>query len=152
MNAIKLLMADHKRVERMFKDAESAPRAKKRTIFFDIKNALEVHAYIEETIFYPTLQSNGDERLIVLTSKAIQEHIGMKCFLGELAATSTDAMRFEPLLTKLIEDVRYHVKNEEGEMFPAVEKLFTVDALDALGSLIESEKLRFTASTETVYG
>ena len=152
MNVINLLMADHKVVERMFKESEGAARAKKRGIFFQIKAALEAHAWVEESIFYPTLQSEGNKKLIELTSEAIQEHIGMKSFLGELAAVSTDASKFEPLLTKLIEDVRHHVKEEEGEMFPAVRKHFSADALDVLGAQMESEKKRFQASTETLYG
>jgi len=152
MNAIDLLMADHKEVERMFKETEGAVRAKKRDLFFQIKAELETHAYIEETIFYPTLQAEGGDKLIELTAEAIQEHIGMKCFLGELSAVSTDASKFDPLLTKLIEDVRHHVKEEEGEMFPAVKKRFAKDALDLLGAQMKSEKQRFQLSTETIYG
>ena len=152
MNAVNLLKADHKEVERMFKETEKAARARKRAIFFDIKAALETHAYVEETILYPTMQSDGDKKLIKLTSEAIQEHIGMKCFLGELAAVSADAAKFEPLLTQLIEDVRHHVKEEEGEMFPTIEKRFSADELAVLGSQMESEKKRFQDSAETIYG
>ena len=152
MNALKLLMADHKEVERLFKESEGASRATKRDLFFVIKAALETHAWVEETIFYPTLQSEGDKKLIELTSEAIQEHVGMKCFLGELAAVSSDASKFEPLLTKLIEDVRHHVKEEEGTMFPAVQKRLSTDSLDVLGAQMEAEKKRFQSSAETTYG
>ena len=152
MNALKLLIADHKEVERMFKESEAASRAKKRELFFEIKTSLETHAWVEETIFYPTLQSSGDKKLIELTAEAIPEHIGMKCILGELAAVSTDAQKFEPLLTKLIEDVRHHVKEEEGEMFPTVQKRLSTDTLDALGAQMQTEKKRFQSSAETIYG
>lgn len=145
-------MADHAEVDRMFKESEAAARVKKREIFLQIKAALEAHAWIEETIFYPTLQSSGDKKLIELTAEAIPEHIDMKCFLGEMDAASTDASKFEALFTKLIEDVRHHVKEEEGEMFPAVGKRFSNDELDVLGSQMESEKRRFQSSTETIYG
>ena len=152
MNALKLLIADHKQVERLFKESETASRARRRDLFFEIKTALETHAWVEETIFYPTLQSVGDKKLIELTSEAIQEHIGMKCFLGELAAVSSDGSKFEPLLTKLIEDVRHHVKEEEGGMFPVVQKRLSTDALDVLGAQMEAEKKRFQSSAETIYG
>ena len=76
----------------------------------------------------------------------------MKCFLGELAAVSSDASKFEPLLTKLIEDVRHHVKEEEGTMFPAVQKRLSTDTLDVLGAQMEAEKKRFQSSFETIYG
>ena len=55
MNVINKLMADHKEVERMFKESEAAARGKKRDVFFRIKAELEAHAWIEESIFYPTL-------------------------------------------------------------------------------------------------
>ena len=152
MNALKLLITDHKEVEVLFKEAEDATRARKRTLFFEIKSLLETHAWVEETIFYPTLQSTGDKKLIELTSEAIQEHIGAKCFLGELAAVSTDASKFEPLLTKLIQDVRHHVAEEEGEMFTAVRKRLSANALDELGAQMEIEKERFQVSAETIYG
>ena len=151
MNAIKLLTADHKEVERMFKESEASKGVRKRAIFLEIKAALEAHAYIEETIFYPTLQSDGDKTLVELTSDAIKEHMDMKCFLGELKAVSADAAKFEALLTKLIEDVRHHVKEEEGIMFPKVEKRFGADDLEMLGEHMESEKLRFQASPETIF-
>lgn len=152
MNATKLLIDDHKEVEGMFKECEAGTRAVKRETFFRIKAALETHAWIEESIFYPSLQSEGDKKLIEITAEAIQEHMSMKCFLGELAAVSTDAAKFEPLLTKLIEDVRHHVKEEEGEMFPLVQKVLSADALDLLGMQMASEKARFQLSTETIYG
>ncbi|MEO7539442.1 MAG: hemerythrin domain-containing protein [Pyrinomonadaceae bacterium] len=152
MNAIKLLVADHKEVDRMFKEAETAPRSKKRDIFFKIKTTLEAHAWLEETIFYPTLQAESDKELIKLTAEAIQEHIGAKCFLGELAAVTTDPVKFDALFAKLVEDVRHHVREEEGEMFPAVQNRFSADALDVLGAQMESEKKRFQSSAETIYG
>ncbi len=152
MNAIKLLTTDHKEIEDLFKKSEGSTRAIKREIFFRIKAALEGHAWIEESIFYPSLQSEGNKKLIEITAEAIQEHLSMKCFLGELAAVSTDPAKFEPLFTKLIEDVRHHVKEEEGEMFPLVQKVLSADTLDLLGIQMESEKARFDLSTETIYG
>lgn len=151
-NALKLLAGQHRDVEQLFRAAEGAGRVPKREIFFEIKAALEAHAWIEETIFYPTLQSEGDEKLIALVAEAIQEHIGMKCFLGELAAVAVDPSKFEPLLTKLIEDVRHHVKEEEGEMFSEVEKKIAADTLVVLGSAMDAEKRRYESSAETIYG
>ena len=152
MNALKLLTADHKDVERMFKKAEKARGAEKRDLFFSIKAALEAHAWIEETIFYPTLQGEGKDELMDLTSEAIKEHIDMKCLLGEISVVSTNTQKFESLLTKLINDVRRHVQEEEGEMFPAIEEVISANALDVVGSSMEAEKKRFLESAETIYG
>ena len=69
--------------------------------------------------------------------------------LGELSVV--DDERFDGLLTKLIEDVRHHVDEEEGEMFPMVEFQFDQDALEALGRQMELEKQRFQMSGESIY-
>jgi hemerythrin-like domain-containing protein len=75
----------------------------------------------------------------------------MKNFLGELSVSVTDAGKFEPLLQKLIEDVRHHVEEEEGEMFPMVEAEFDETTIEAWGEQMELEKERFNSSTESAH-
>ena len=54
-DAIALLKADHRTVEKLFKQYEAAKEddAKKQQIALQICNELKVHAQIEEEIFYP---------------------------------------------------------------------------------------------------
>lgn len=151
MNAIPLLKADHATVEGLFVQVEETDAGEHAAIFDEIKLELEAHAHIEETVFYPSLQEEGDEALIELTAEAIQEHQQMKAFLGQLAASAGDAEKFEPLLTKLIEDVRHHVDEEEGEMFPLVQEQFEDDVLSSWGAQMQEEKERFLASTESIH-
>ena len=151
MNAIELLTKDHRVVDELFEQAESSDGTAPAELFLEIKAELEAHAHIEESIFYPALQADGDEELIELTSEALQEHAQMKVFLGELDAVQSDSDKFEPLLTKLIEDVRHHVEEEEGEMFPMVTEQFDDDALETLGLQMQGEKDRFQTSTESAH-
>lgn len=118
-------------------------------LFDVIKTELETHAHLEETIFYPAVQEDGDKELVELTSEAIKEHLDIKAMLGELAVTDEDS--FDALLVKLIEDVRHHVSEEEGEMFPAVESQFSADGLEKLGTQMQAEKERFKASAESIH-
>jgi iron-sulfur cluster repair protein YtfE (RIC family) len=150
MNALDLLKTDHQKVEELFKQAEAAGAGGDRSdIFVEIKANLQAHAYIEESIFYPALQNGGDKALIELTCEALQEHTQAKMALGELSVV--DDERFDALLTKLIEDVRHHVHEEEGEMFPMVEAQFDPNALELLGKQMEMEKERFQISGESIY-
>lgn len=151
MDAIALLKDDHAVVEELFQQVESTDPTEHPAIFDEINANLQAHAHIEETIFYPSLQNDGDEALIELTSEAIQEHQQMKSFLGELSVAAADAGKFEPLLVKLIEDVRHHVEEEEGEMFPMVEDQFDADTLDAWGAQMQAEKENFQTSAESAY-
>ena len=151
MNAIELLKADHVVVEGLFGEVEASDPGEHPAIFAQIKAELQVHAHIEETIFYPSLQEDGDETLVELVSEALKEHAQMKVFLGELAAVASATDKFEPLLIKLIEDVRHHVKEEEGEMFPSVEKQFEADTLETWGNQMQAEKENFQNSAESAY-
>jgi hemerythrin superfamily protein len=150
MNALDLLIADHKKVEALFQQAETTGDGGDRTdIFVEIKANLQAHAYVEEAIFYPALQNDGDDALIELTSEALQEHTQTKIALGELSVIEGD--RFDGLLTKLMEDVRHHVDEEEGEMFALVEAQFDEDTLEAWGTQMEREKERFQLSGESIH-
>ena len=151
MNAIELLTADHEMVEGLFEEVEGSDASEHPALFLQIKAELEAHAHIEESIFYPALQEDGDEALVELTSDALKEHAQMKVFLGELAAVVSDTAKFEPLLLKLIEDVRHHVEEEEGEMFPSVEDQFQEDTLENWGLQMQAEKDRFQTSSESAY-
>ncbi len=67
-------------------------------------------------------------------------------FLRELAALSEDSEKFEPKLKVLMEDITHHVQEEEGEMFPKVEKVFDSATLEDLGKQMEEEKKNFQKS------
>ena len=151
MNAIELLIADHEAVEELFQQVEGSDATEHPELFRQIKLSLEAHAHIEESIFYPSLQEDGDEALVELTSEALKEHSQAKVAIGELAAVAADTEKFEPLLAKLMEDVRHHVAEEEGEMFPAVAEQFDDETLEKWGSQMETEKDRFQESAESAY-
>ena len=57
-DAVQLLTQDHCKVEALFKDFTTAGR--KEEVARQIFKELEVHATLEEEIFYPALRSEGD--------------------------------------------------------------------------------------------
>ena len=56
MDALELLKQDHAKVKKLFDKAESADNREQKRIFNQIKIELEIHAQIEENIFYPAMQ------------------------------------------------------------------------------------------------
>lgn len=146
MNALELLKTDHQKVADLFAKAEAAAESQKPAIFEKINAELEVHAHIEETIFYPKLRSEGNEELVDIVNEGIEEHHQVKMFLRELSALSDGSEKFEPKLKVLQEDVEHHVEEEENEMFPLVKAQFDAEVLEELGSEMEAEKANFTGS------
>ena len=145
MNAIQLLKEDHKKVSHLFgKVKASDSDSEKQKLFEQIKEELEVHTHIEETVFYPKIREEKELEDIVL--EGIEEHHQAKIFLREISNLKDDSEKFEPKLKVLMEDVEHHVQEEEGQMFPKIEKLLDEATLEELGGQLEAEKQNYKKS------
>jgi hemerythrin superfamily protein len=137
MDAITLLKNDHKTVEDLFTRFEKlGPRAvkSKQDVVERIIRELSIHAAIEEMVFYPAIREavdDGDIDKMVLES--LEEHHIVKWLLSELDGMSPENERFEAKVTVLMENVRHHVEEEEGDLFPKVRKVFSRDQLAEMG-------------------
>lgn len=150
MNAIELLKEDHNKVERLFQKVKATEEGEEhKELFKKIKAELDAHTHIEEKIFYPRLKE--EEELADITLEGIEEHHQAKMFLRELASLSEDSEKFEPKLKVLMEDITHHVQEEQGEMFPKVQKIIDEAELEELGKLMEEEKKIFQ-KTQTASG
>ena len=142
MDAITLLRDDHKTVERLFKRFEKAgdrAHVEKRQIVDRIIEELSVHAAIEEQVFYPVARATvPDTEDIALES--LEEHHIVKWVLAELADLDPSDERFDAKVTVLIENVRHHVDEEEGEFFPKVRDELNRKALADLGAALADAK------------
>ena len=120
MDAITLLKTDHKTVEKLFKQFEKAgDRATltKGKLVAGMVKELSVHAAIEEQVFYPAVRHEAPEASdYVLDS--LEEHHIVKWLLSELDGMTPDDERFDSKVRVLIENVRYHVGEEETQLFP----------------------------------
>ena len=123
IDAIALLKADHRQVEKWFAEFEKTRAAgKKATLAEQICNALKVHTTIEEEIFYPAfLAATGDKDM---HHEAHVEHKGAKRLIAEIEASSSDDEYFKSKVTVLSEMIKHHVKEEEkpGGMFAEARK------------------------------
>jgi hemerythrin superfamily protein len=130
MSAIDMLEDDHREVEDLFEEFESAKgAAKKRKVFEEIADKLAVHATIEEKHFYPAAKSEETEDLLL---EAAEEHLSAKRVIADLLALDASDETFEAKVKVLQEQIEHHVEEEEGELFPTVQKLLDKEALDAL--------------------
>ncbi|HVF46603.1 MAG TPA: hemerythrin domain-containing protein [Pyrinomonadaceae bacterium] len=143
MNAIELLKADHKVVDGLFQKVKAGEEEDQRALFEQIKAELDVHAHIEEAVFYPRLIAEGDTELADIVKEGIEEHHQVKIFLREISALAEESEKFEPKLMVLMENVEHHVMEEEGEMFQMVEEQFDPEVLEELGREMEEERQNF---------
>lgn len=142
MDALKLLRTDHRTVEKLFKEYEAAgdrAYATKARLVASMTVELSVHAAIEEQVFYPAARKAvSPTNAMVLES--LEEHHIVKWILSELSGMEPTDERYEPKVTVLMEMVRHHVKEEEGDLFPEVAKGIGEDRLEELGRQLETAK------------
>ncbi len=141
MDAITLLRDDHKTVEKLFKQFETAKQpSQQRKIAGQVIKELSVHAAIEEMVFYPAVRDRvPDTEDTVLES--LEEHHVAKWVLSELEDMKPDHERFKAKMTVLMESVRHHVEEEEKELFPEVRKALGRKKLNEIGDkMVEAKK------------
>jgi hemerythrin superfamily protein len=140
-DAIAMLMADHKKVKKLFSDfdklKEDASDEDKSAIVDQICNELKIHSELEEEIFYPAVRKAIDDS--DLMDEALVEHAGAKDLIAQLEDATPDDDLYDAKVTVLGEQIGHHVKEEEGEMFPKAKKA-KVDT-KALGATMLERKI-----------
>ena len=144
MDAFNLLKEDHRKVEELFEQLESAQGQAKMRVFEQIKSELELHTHIEEKVFYPALEK--PKQTHDLTLEAYEEHDVVKKLLQELSRARTANEEWEAKAKVLQENVEHHVEEEEGELFPKASSALGADEIEALGEQMEAEKERKLSS------
>ena len=139
-DAIALLVADHKRVKKMFKTfdkmKEDGSAADKQALAQQICEELTLHTELEEQIFYPATRQTLDQD--DLLDEAEVEHASAKDLIAQIKAGDPSDPKWAAKVTVLGEYVDHHVEEEENEMFPKCRKA-KMD-LESLGREIASMK------------
>ena len=144
MDAITLLKNDHRQVEKLFKEIEKGDGNREK-LFKELKDELDVHAQIEEQLFYPAVRDAKQTHEIVLES--FEEHKQVKMVLMDLEKADKNTEHWLAGLKVLMEDVQHHVGEEENELFPKVkDKVLSKEQLDDLGKRMEAMKARELAA------
>jgi hemerythrin-like domain-containing protein len=126
-DAIALLKAEHDQVNELFEQFERAAQGRgangsqrKTEIASEICRQLQIHAAIEEEIFYPAAAGAiRDEDLI---PEATVEHQSAKELIAKIERMSPDDELYDATVMVLGEYVRHHVKEEQNELFPQVKR------------------------------
>jgi hemerythrin-like domain-containing protein len=126
-DAIALLKADHQRVKDLFAQYEAADHVDtKRPLAEQVFVELEMHAQLEENVFYPAVNEETEEGP-ALVKESLSEHETVKHLIQELRGMAHDTDAFDAKFQELIHNVEHHVEEEEAEMFPLAEEELAED-------------------------
>lgn len=112
------LKEDHRRVKKAFREFEKMDQQDEAACEALVQSTiaeLEIHAELEEDLFYPAIRSAlADEGLI---DEAEVEHMTFHVLIDQLKKMEPSDDRYSATFTVLGEYIKHHVKEEEGEIF-----------------------------------
>lgn len=133
MDAIELLMQQHREAEDLFERFEQADDPGQQQEFAQqVTTELRLHTTIEEELFYPALRAKGGE-LEEAVLEDLEEHHVVEVMLDELESMDVSDERYAAKFKVITELVTHHVEEEEQDQFPMVREQIDAATLDNLG-------------------
>lgn len=132
-DACTLLDEDHKKVEQLFQQYQSADASRKQQLAQTIAQELSVHMQIEDEIFYPAfLDATSDDDMI---EEAEDEHDEARELIARLEGGKAD----DEVMKELQKAIEHHVGEERREMFPKARETSGLDLVQ-LAQQLEARK------------
>ena len=125
-SAIEMLLQDHKRVQKLFKDFEKIDRGDEEAVRELVETAcleLQIHSMLEEELFYPAVRAQAQGESEDLLNEAEVEHEAADDLIARLHELEPDDAMYCAYFSVLAEYVKHHVREEEHELFPKVAQM-----------------------------
>jgi hemerythrin-like domain-containing protein len=141
---ITALTDEHREVEQIFSRLESlagGTSEEAEQLARQLVISLVQHSVAEEIYLYPTVRERlpgGDE----LADQEVAEHDAAERTMQRLESASPSDEDFWPAVHELMREIRQHVHEEEGELFPRLRTVCSEEELRDLGSkAAQAEKI-----------
>ena len=139
INVIELLKADHALVNQLFEQAEATSDTRElQQIFSHIYKELTLHTAAEENVFYPAVRNHADTSGLV--AESYEDHAEAKQIMLDISVLKPEPVAYKAKLEQLKAAITHHVTEEEGELFPKVERHMDTAALVTLAKEVEQAK------------
>ncbi|MEU9556203.1 hemerythrin domain-containing protein [Streptomyces fumanus] len=140
-NVIDELTTDHREVAELFGKIEALPSGHKdRKLYADqVTMELVRHSVAEEAYLYPAVRRHvpgGD----AIADKELEEHAEAEQLMKDLERHEPDDPEFDRLVTRLMREIRAHIADEEGNLFPRLREACSPEALNELGDKVRQAK------------
>jgi hemerythrin superfamily protein len=136
----KMIRMDHSHVLVLAHRYQATTRpARKQALVKSICLALEIHARLEEEVFYPALAEVAGDNEVLAKSKP--EHDEMRRLIALLRAGEPEQADYADNFMALMREVLHHVADEETVLLPEAERLLQA-RLGELGARMTQRRLQ----------
>jgi len=130
-DAIAMLQADHRTVRQLFRAYRTAQDpATQWEIAQHIFDELDVHAQLEEVVFYQAVEEETTSLGKRLVHASLEEHQEALSLIQDLRGLAPGCPEFDTKFQALVLNVEHHMIVEETEMFPLAEAELGEDLQD----------------------
>ena len=134
-----MIRMDHTHVVAAFHQYQvDTPARVKKGLADNICLALEVHAQLEEEIFYPALREVAPGEAV---DKAKPEHDEMRSLIARLRVLQPGDPAFDQTVFELMRTVLHHVADEETQLLPQAERLLS-SQLSEMGARMTRRRMQ----------
>ena len=138
-----MIRLDHTHVLTAFHQYEiGASERLRKGLVDNVCLAIEIHAQLEEEIFYPAMRAVADNEML---RKSTPEHDEMRGLISRLRNMPVNDAAFDDTFFELMRHVMHHVADEETQLLPAAERLIP-DQLHELGARMTRRRLELTGA------
>jgi len=142
-----MIKLDHTHVLAAFhRYRTDAPKWRKAALVNTICVALEIHAQLEEEVFYPALRAARPTAIAL--DKSVPQHNEMRESIAKLRTMAADTPAYDDTVMELMREVIHHVADEETILLPMAEDVLAAD-LRKLGTQMNLRRLQLVAHRPT---
>jgi hemerythrin-like domain-containing protein len=143
-DVIEVLEHDHREVEQMFGELESLrgaatddAKARRKELADQVTIELVRHSVAEEVLVYPQVERKVSAEE---AEHARKEHAEAEETLHRLEKLDADDPAFDEEVSTLIQEIRHHIEEEEGDTFTHMRQAMDQEELRRLGGQVEAFK------------
>jgi hemerythrin-like domain-containing protein len=143
-DVIEVLERDHREVEQMFAELETLrgasteeAKSRRKSLTEQVTIELVRHSVAEEVLVYPQVE---DEVSREEAEHARKEHAEAEETLQRLEKLDADDPALDEELATLMEEIRHHIEDEEGQMFTHMRQTIDAEELQKLAGRVEAFK------------
>jgi len=147
MKATDVLRTAHELFRKLFSEHRGSAPNKKREIFRTLKRELEIHAKIEEELFYPAVVRLRSSEARAIVRHGLEEHQILEGLLAEIDQMDEKDQSYDDRMVALRDNLERHLRDEEDRIFVQALSHLSEARLEKIGSDMQARKEKLRAST-----
>ena len=148
MKATDVLRSAHELFRKLFTEHRGSAPDKKREIFRTLKRELEIHARIEEELFYPAVVRLRSSEARAIVRHGLKEHQILEGLLAEIDQMDERDQSYDERMASLRENLERHLRDEEERIFAQALSHLSEARLEKIGSDMQARKQKLRGSSD----